>query len=355
MAAKYLDVETGQDLIELGIKPKSSSRQMALVAYSRLTALRDHILAQVEDDSLGNWRPLVERGEDEGPLALAEGVVADRQMGHRLRLRRDFAGPPAVPAGTLGALWAHDAGQGTVTVDFELEDHSESDTQRQVTLSLEAAHEHLDVSTLGQLLPLDKQREVKAKVLAEFFPSTVLDTKRIERIIIALLMGKDLILYGPPGGGKSNIAKDIVEIARRGQPVIFVERNCQVQCSPFSIFDEKFAKQLDACPECKIRYDPEFKRTGRFRRPSASEVRVKPAAYGEGQGIEYVEGTVGLQRMHLAGHKIPRLDGATEGASDFDPEGFHAGILPHQQRSAASRRNGEAAAANPGLSARRAQ
>lgn len=414
----YRDVKTGQDLLDLGVVPRTSSAQIALITRQRLEALRDQLQQKVLPAELGRWQPLVDLqqqlatetndpalvarearsgmrvagagteepalegvrgtirvveddrlgvewdvelpwweelgdgveceegrgrfvGQDQVMLQAAEGIVvsqsyslrpgvmADARDGHRVRLRMDHVGAgesqPVVPAGTVGTLVEHLPEQQQLKLRL---DPAGGEPQA-LQLSLEQASGCLEVSSLGQLLPRDREQLVLERALDAFFPTTVLAPGAARRIVLALLMGKDLILYGPPGGGKSSVASDLLTLAQQGLRVIFVERDCQVQCNPFSIFDEQYAQVLDACPECKLKYDARYNRSGRFRRPAAAEVQVRVVQLGDGHGLEYVEGTVGLGRMHLAGYKIPRLDGQQQrGSSDFDPQGFHAGILP---------------------------
>ncbi len=257
-------------------------------------------------------------------------------MGHKVRFSQKFEASVGsghsrydieLEEGTLGTLVGYDAAGDSISVHVK----ESSGRERSYTISLEQAYEKLEVSSLGQYLPLDKEEEVRKAAFFDFFPKTVLDTDRVQWGALALLMGKDVIFYGPPGGGKSNVAKDVIKIAQQ-QDVIFKVEDCKVQCSPFSLFDEEFVREHDhdACPECKIRYDPNFKKTGIFKRPAAKDVKVVVARYGEGQGIEFTEGTVALSRQHLAGFKLPKLDGTTsEGMeSEYDPEGYHPGVLP---------------------------
>ncbi len=56
----YLKVTNGQDLIDLGVVPKTSSEHLALITINRLRALRDATLAQITDEMLGRWVPAFE-------------------------------------------------------------------------------------------------------------------------------------------------------------------------------------------------------------------------------------------------------------------------------------------------------
>lgn len=422
----YLKVKNGQDLIDAGVCPKDISTHVALIAMKRLKAIRDTILAGIDDDMLGRWVPLAKAGYQKVPkeisdadeimkyakpcmrvrgkktyeemdlkdvegtlkviqndsrytlgvewdvakermnalkgdckpghgwyvtpdvvdLLIPEGkiptgfsledrVVADPQFGHKVRFKNDYKGSGSVrgsssvqvnlKSGSVGQLVVNDTKNSSVAVKVKIDDK-----EYNVVMSIEDAFKNLESSSLGQLEPLDKQEEVRKQTLKEFLPRTMLEPQRTERIVIGLLMGKDLLLYGPPGGGKSEAARDIVSIAQQKELIFHVE-GCQVQCNPFSLFDEDFAEIVPPCAECMIRHDPEFKVTGRFKLPKPKDVKVTVAKFTEGKGIEYVEGTTALSRMHTAGYKIPDMtaDGRiSKSQNDFDPEGFSPGMLP---------------------------
>ena len=57
----YNRVNSGDDLVRAKVMPKDSSTHLALIAYKRAEALRDTILAGVNDSMLGTWLPLVEQ------------------------------------------------------------------------------------------------------------------------------------------------------------------------------------------------------------------------------------------------------------------------------------------------------
>ncbi|MBI5148111.1 hypothetical protein HZA33_00345 [Candidatus Pacearchaeota archaeon] len=270
--------------------------------------------------------------------SLTTGVVADKKLGHKVRLNEQFTFTKTkksgyetqkinvnVPKGTIATLVGFNKGNGNMEINVESGDAKGTYT----ITNPEDCSKYVEASSLGQLAPLDLETEVRKQALSGFFPSTYLETETAEKIILGILMGKEVVFYGLPGAGKSNVARDIVEVAKQKQ-IAFVVEGCKVQCNPFSLFDEKFAKVVPPCPACMIEYDDNFKVTGRFTKRRPKDVKVIVAKFGEGFGIEKVEGTVGLNRMHLVGFKMPKLDGTTtEGReSDYDPEGFHPGHLP---------------------------
>lgn len=442
MLEEYLNVETGEDLIRLGVIPKDSSSHMALITYKRLVALRDSTLESITDEMLGAWipaaKPIVSRIVDSDEISkraregmrvegtgvfedgggridfngmggtirkikkskdkygiewdqplprghdlngegrdgycwttdssvisllfegytLEGGVIADKQTGHRVRFSEDFTAKipkdkweevsVEIPAGTVATLYEFDEAEQTVAVKFD--DHVPGyEDLHLALLPIESVYNFLQASSLGQEEPADKEDEVRKQSFYEFFPKTIFDSERAERLIMALLMKKDTLIYGPPGSGKTNVIQDMVDIAKL-QEILFKVEGCKVQCNPFSLFDEKFAKECPPCASCMIEYDDNYKKTGFFRRPAAKDVKVTVAKYGPAEGIEKCDGTIGLNRMHLAGFKIPKADAAlieavaqiasqitgkkleikvpgTNGDSEFDPEGFHPGAL----------------------------
>ncbi len=446
MPHTYENVKTGQDLIDLGVIPKDSSSHLALIAYKRLQVLHNRILASINDEMLGCWKPVIKatyaaadngiikegravalnarlgmrvrairdyqnrpigglegvirlvpetrkgadpvrlgiefdkafpNGHDLRPQdnqhkvrcpdghglyvdaaeleiidwphkeylldyenALADGVVADSRLGHKVRFTREYQTTllvdrerraQIIPPGTHANLLSFDKSKGYLTLEALLTPkRRRKPISCELSVPTDIAVWLLEASSLGQIAPLDKHEEVRKQVMAEFFPRTVIDADLAENVIQMLLMARDINLYGPPGAGKTNIAKDIVAIAQQ-QGLTFTVDDCKVQCNPFSLFDADFAKTVPPCPECKIRYCPAYQHTGKFLPPKPKDVRVLVCQYEEGKGIEWVEGTTGLKRLHLAGFKMPTLNAGASSVdfeNEYDPKGFHPGILP---------------------------
>lgn len=339
MLEDYLDVKTGQDLIDKGVVPKDFPSHLALITYLRLKKIRDTILAGINDDMLGKWLPINDTTIPliEGPK-LAKYAVADDKLGHRVKFKEAYDGKMkdgyntiqiALPKGTLATLTEYAPKDGKIS--FRVDNNIPGQGNRKnFTVTLDSVVNSVEVSSLGQLEPQDKEEEVMKNTLLQFFPKTVLDTETARDIIMGILMGKSMILYGDPGAGKSEAVKDIISIAKQRE-IVFHVKDCQVQCSPFSLFDETFAKTVPACPECKIRYDKDFKETGHFKPPAPKDVKVVVAAFTDGKGIEFMEGTTGIMRMHLAGFKLPNFENAPSSGkreSEYDPEGYHPGVFP---------------------------
>lgn len=269
---------------------------------------------------------------------LGKEVVAHENIGHLLRVGKKLDGvntwdtngnaeSVALPEDLRGKLTAYDKKSKLVTVRF---DAVVPGTRKQIySFKLGDVADNFQTSSLGQIEPQEKEAMVRDKCFSAFFPTTELSVKRSARTIVSLLMGKDTIFYGPPGGGKSQIVRDIIEIAKQ-QGVSFVVKGCKANCSPFSLFDKDFARSVPACPECMIRHCAEFKDTGRFVLPRPRDVEVGVMNYSEGRGIEFLQGTSSIQQMHLVGYKLPGEISGKPGvdlSDDSNPEGFMPGAL----------------------------
>ncbi|GEM_PF-4296707 len=268
-------------------------------------------------------------------------AVADPNRGYKVRFETEYSGVvytdyeqsrAVIPAGAIGMLTGYDDQRKTVSVKLA-EPAPGQGNRLNYAFREQDICDLIQVSSIGQMEPVEREQAVRNRVLLDFFPTTVLEPVRAERLLIALLMCYDtrahhFALYGPPGGGKTQAVRDIASIAMQ-QEVSFVVESCKVQCSPFSLFDSEYANKCPPCPECMARYDKDFKGTGRFRLQKPEDVKVTVVKYGPGHGIEFVEGNTKLSRTHLAGYKIPMFD-RTEAqgmGDDYDPERFQPGIL----------------------------
>lgn len=96
-----------------------------------------------------------------------------------------------------------------------------------------------------------KRGQSEDEALQSLFPNTLLDTPTLRRLTAALLSGTNLLFLGPPGSGKTSLAKDVWDLYPK--EVLAVE-TCPVQDDPFSLVDADFYRQVPACPHCKTRY-----------------------------------------------------------------------------------------------------
>src|SRR5688500_13190610 len=72
------------------------------------------------------------------------------------------------------------------------------------------------------------------EAMQALFPSTILDAPTLRRVAAALLSGANLLFLGPPGSGKTTLAKDVWDLYPK--EVIAVDE-CPVQDDPFSLID----------------------------------------------------------------------------------------------------------------------
>ena len=87
--------------------------------------------------------------------------------------------------------------------------------------------------------------------LQRLFPNTVLDPGVLRSITTAILAGNHTLLFGPPGSGKTNLAKDVWNLFPR---TVYTVDGCPVQDDPFSVVDAAYSKAVPPCPFCKVRY-----------------------------------------------------------------------------------------------------
>ena len=73
--------------------------------------------------------------------------------------------------------------------------------------------------------------------IQSLYPNTILDFESLEMLTAALVAGNNVLLFGPPGSGKTNLAKDIWELFPKEN---FMVEGCPVQDNPYSIFDSNF-------------------------------------------------------------------------------------------------------------------
>lgn len=331
---KYESIENGQQLIEAGIIPKTSSEHLALILALRADALRDKALASLNDDMLGYWKPV-------DPTQFGKDIVVDANLGHRVRLTKAYQGQEPdnfresfqLPAGFTGILKQYQPQRGSLIIKTDGPVPGVHANKRDFGFPLATIISTLEVSSLGQETPQDKEELVAEYVMKNIFPKTILDYDLTRRIFTSLEIMRDGIYDGPPGSAKSTLVKDIIAIAKQ-QGYIFTT-GCKFNCNPFSVFDENFSRVVPPCPECMIKFDTEkdttknFKDTGIFHRPKAKDVSVVVAKYDYGHGIERATGSIKLTGEDLVGYKLPRLDGTTTDAieDNASPEGFKPGKL----------------------------
>lgn len=149
--------------------------------------------------------------------------------------------------------------------------------------------------------------ELRAKGYSEsdaiqaLFPRTILDDEALEVLASALLAGSNVLILGPPGSGKTSLAKDIWEAFPK--EVLAVD-GCPVQDEPFSLIDKPFARQVPACPYCKITYGGvSLKTLGEFS-PEGVEpasVPIHKIRLREGYGLARIQGSPEVFPDNLTG------------------------------------------------------
>ncbi len=141
----------------------------------------------------------------------------------------------------------------------------------------------------------------ESDAMQALFPNTILDAATLRRVATSLLSGANLLFLGPPGSGKTSLAKDIWEMYPKE---VVAVRDCPVHDDPHSLVDAEFSHKIPACPHCKITYGGlSLKELGEFdpARVDAAKVPVARHRLREGHGLSRVQGSPEVFPDNLTG------------------------------------------------------
>lgn len=146
-----------------------------------------------------------------------------------------------------------------------------------------------------------KQGRSEEEALQSLFPSTILDAPTLKRVTAALLSGANLLFLGPPGSGKTSLAKDIWELYPKEAIVV---ADCPVQDDPFSLIDADFYRDVPACPYCKSRYGGMVATSlGEYdpRKVDPAKIPIARRRLREGYGLARIQGSPEVFPDNLTG------------------------------------------------------
>ena len=161
--------------------------------------------------------------------------------------------------------------------------------------------ERMRDAVLERLRALEAQGATRQEAIQELYPNTMLDDDVLESVTAALLSGTNLLLIGPPGSGKTNLAKDVWALYPKDAVVV---ADCPVQDDPHSLVDAEYARLHPACPACRARHGAvSYKEVGEFEpaRVDPRKVPVRVARLREGYGFARLQGSPEVFPDYLTG------------------------------------------------------
>lgn len=161
--------------------------------------------------------------------------------------------------------------------------------------------ERMRDTILERLRAAEADGMTRAEAIQSLFPESILDDEVLERVTAALVSGTNLLLIGPPGSGKTSLAKDIWDLFPRDAVVV---ADCPVQDDPFSVMDASYATRHPPCPACRVRHGAvSFKEIGDFdaSRVDPKKVPVRLARLREGYGLARLQGSPEVFPDYLTG------------------------------------------------------
>jgi Mg-chelatase subunit ChlI len=154
---------------------------------------------------------------------------------------------------------------------------------------------------MKKLTALTEQGLDRGSIFQSLFPNTILDFGTLEALTTALIAGNNILLFGPPGSGKTNLAKDVWNLFPK---IIYAVEDCPVQDDPFSVIDKDFARKARACPSCRMRFGANHEGTTDKFDPEKVDPRSVPIVthtMREGYGLARVQGSPEVFPDNLTG------------------------------------------------------
>ena len=152
-------------------------------------------------------------------------------------------------------------------------------------------------------------------VLQALYPRTILPIEVLETLTSALVAGSHVILFGPPGSGKTSLAKDVWGLFPKK---VLVVEGCPVQDDPLSLVDPGYSRTVPPCPFCKTKYaGVSYADLREFRASDVdpSGVPVREGFLREGHGFARLQGSSEVFPDNLTGtinlHKLEEVGDPT--------------------------------------------
>lgn len=161
--------------------------------------------------------------------------------------------------------------------------------------------ERLRDAILERLKTVEASGATRAEAVQELYPNALLDDDVLESVTAALISGTNLLLIGPPGSGKTNLAKDIWNLYPKEAVVV---SDCPVQDDPFSLIDPTYSLAHPPCPACRVRHgEVSYREVGDFdaSHVDPAKVPVRVAHLREGYGFARLQGSPEVFPDYLTG------------------------------------------------------
>jgi MoxR-like ATPase len=261
-----------------------------------------------------------------------ETVQADKDFGHRFTLDKEVkgyytnaSGSDTLPKGLTGKLVGRDNDVVTIQIDT---DKKVSGNRTNYRISIEDATSALKVSTLGIEDPQDYEQTLREETLNAAFQTTQLDSTTTQNILEHILCHTSLCLNGPPGTGKTQLLKDLVQLFSQ-QHVGFAVKGSQIGDNPFSTLEHPYAQKVQASPVtlAQLDADNDFLHTGIYDAPKPKDVSVQVHAVHDGHNVAELSGDAGVRIGSLKGHKMPQIRDGQVIENHADPNGFQPGPI----------------------------
>jgi len=178
---------------------------------------------------------------------------------------------------------------------------STADALRQSGVRPRLPPQRLRDTIMARLRDAEANGASRGEALQGLFPETLLDTPTLESVVAALLSGTNLLLIGPPGSGKTSLARAVWDLYPREAIVV---EGCPVQDDAFSLIDAEFAAHHPACPACRSTHGHvAYREVGDFdtAHVDAKKVKVRTTRLREGYGFARLQGSPEVFPDYLTG------------------------------------------------------